>query len=343
MSRTQIATDNFDSYSVSSFPTSNWTDLDNWNGQLRCVSSGGGLAIGSGYSAYSMMRRDAGAYSADQYSKVTLAGTIGGNTDQAGIVLRTGTGTAQAGTESGYLVYISDHVQSSSLDVRVERMVNSTRSSPLATQTVAFSVGDTLSAEITGTGATVTIIVYKNDVAISGLDNIQDTDAARIVTAGRPGIMCYGNNGILLDSWEGGDVTSGTNYTLPVDVGQGVGEGQSINLTSSDALVISVVYGPIVGEAQDVFFILTQPYTDAEGVGEGQTITLLAEAIITVTTGEGAGAGQTMIADIAAVLVGAEGVASGNVSLVYSGNVVTEVKSGNYGLYRALKKKYGML
>lgn len=130
--------------------------------------------------------------------------------------------------------------------------------------------------------------------------------------------------------------------TLTVEYGGAVGEGQSVNLVASDALVLTVTSASIAGEAEDIFFQLSQPFTDAEGVGEGQTVDLLTQALLTVDVGQGAGAGQTMVVDIAAVLVGAEGVASGNVGLVYSGNVVTAVRTGNYGLYITLKKRYGM-
>ena len=61
--------------------------------------------------------------------------------------------------------------------------------------------GVTIKLEVTGVGATVTLNVYYNNVL---QDTYADTDAARIVAAGKIGFYLYGYND--LDDWEGGDL-----------------------------------------------------------------------------------------------------------------------------------------
>ena len=75
-----------------------------------------------------------------------------------------------------------------------------------ATVTQAVTAADQFGWRITGTGATVTIELYLNGALLA---TRTDTDAARIVTAGRIGLYSYngsGGTGGALDDLGGGEV-----------------------------------------------------------------------------------------------------------------------------------------
>lgn len=71
-----------------------------------------------------------------------------------------------------------------------------------------YADGDTIRLEVTGTGATVTLRLYKNSILIGSFD---DTAAQRITTAGKLGIHSDGNGEAEagIDDWTGGDLSTG--------------------------------------------------------------------------------------------------------------------------------------
>lgn len=206
MPRTVIATDDFQSYTDNTFPSTNWTDLDNFNGQIRVFGTTAKAVRNAFSGAYSTMRRSAGTYSADQYAEVAILGLSGTETsDKIGVTCRN---TADAApNDDCYMAYVDDIATRT---CRLERLINGTRT-PLTTDTATtWTAGDRVSMEVTGTGATVSIKVFKNNVEITAMA-YSDTSVDRITAAGRPGVMCFtdGGNNLTGDDWEGGDMTAG--------------------------------------------------------------------------------------------------------------------------------------
>jgi hypothetical protein len=206
MPRTSVATDDFEAAGnvVDSFPgTGDWTDLDNNNGQIRVVA---GKGVQNAFNANSTMRRAAGVYSADQYAKGQLNGIVADANQKIGVTVRNSADTATSGGQDCYAFYLEE---TNPVTLAVAKMTNNTLAAPLAsTQAVAVANDDTLSVEVTGTGATVTLNCYLNDVIIAALANVQDSSSP-ITAAGRPGVIGFGLGGTLyLDNWEGGDVTA---------------------------------------------------------------------------------------------------------------------------------------
>lgn len=206
MARSAIATDPFTGYTNGAFPTSNWTNLDGNNGELRIIASG---QIGSTYSAFSTMRRSAGTYSADQYAGVTLQGITGTLTGtRIGVAMRCSADASP--NDDSYLVYFDDGQTTGTRSVYVDRMVNGARTNLALDTAETWASGDVLWCEVTGTGATVTLNCFRNAGAIAALTGIADTNAARITAAGSPGMMAYLASTVYVSAWEGGDVTAGS-------------------------------------------------------------------------------------------------------------------------------------
>lgn len=204
MARTLIASDAFTGYTVNAFPTSNWTDLDGvFAGQVRIIAADGGVHCST--SGLAAMRRSAGTYSADQYSKVTITSIGSQSNDQLGCGVRCSADVAP--NDDGYYLYLDD---GATRTLRLVRRVNGSNTS-LATKTgLTWGTGaHTVSLEVTGTGATVTLNGYYDDVLVDNFTNVADTDAARLTSAGRPGVICAaGGDTLYIDDWEGGDVTA---------------------------------------------------------------------------------------------------------------------------------------
>lgn len=124
---------------------------------------------------------------ADQYAQVTIVTALGAY----GINLR-----SDDDFSDGY------HVQfrQSNGDIIIYRKVGG-GFAPLTTLTsITHSDGDVISAQVSGTGATVTIEAFIDDVSQG---SVEDTNAARITTAGRAGIRTN-NTGTVFDDFEAG-------------------------------------------------------------------------------------------------------------------------------------------
>jgi hypothetical protein len=233
--RTPVATDDFEAYTVGSFPGSNWTDLDNNNGQIRTVT---GKGVNNAFSAWSTMRRSAGTYDTEQYAKGTVQAIVSGSPnsqDGVGVSVRNSADTSASGGQDAYAIYVD---QNSTQSVKIARLTNNTIN-VLATQaSTSVDSGDTISIEVTGTGATVTLNGYINDVLQASLTNVADTSGDRITAAGRPGIIGHTSGTSYMDDWEGGDITTAAAPTLssPTPSGTlGTATTATIGATSDDS------------------------------------------------------------------------------------------------------------
>lgn len=201
MARTPVATDDFEAYTVGSFPGSNWTDLDNNNGQIRVVT---GKGVNNAFSANSTMRRSAGTYSADQYVEGTLAGITGTLSGQrVGVCVRCSADASPG--QDAYIIYV-DEIDTQSL---VIARINNDTVTVLATQAgTSIISGDKISLEVSGVGATVTLNGFINTTVQASLTNVADSSASRLTAAGRPGVFGHTSGAVNIGAWEGGDVTA---------------------------------------------------------------------------------------------------------------------------------------
>lgn len=208
MARSVIATDDFEAYSVGSFPSSNWTDLDNSFGQIRVVT---GKGVQNAFSDHSTMRRAGGTYSADQYAKIKVKAPTVTQNGRIGATCRNSADTG-AGQDC-YVIYVFE--DDGVFTVAVAR-INDHTLTTIASTTQTIVDGDTVSLEVTGTGETVTLNGYKNDVLIGALTGLTDTSGSRITAAGLPGVYGFASGATLYgDDWEGGDITVGGGSVVP--------------------------------------------------------------------------------------------------------------------------------
>lgn len=169
------------------------------------VRSGSGRAEGTG-GTYNTGRWTADVFSADQYSIVTL--DFSGGSIYHGPAARCQSGANSSyhcETDGGGTVYIS-------------KCLAGTQST-LTTRAQACANGDRLKIEVTGTGATVTIRVYRAAAASPttfvqlGAD-ITDSSSP-ITTAGSAGIFIYSNSSLAgVAAWEGGDLAPAPTSSL---------------------------------------------------------------------------------------------------------------------------------
>jgi hypothetical protein len=206
VARSVIATDDFNAYGSSAVPSANWTDLDGVvAGQVWVIPAGGSVA--QRYSSFSMLRRSAGTYSADQYAKAAVVGFSGSaSSDAVGVALRCSADAAP--NDDGYGFVLDDSDQS----FKIIRRVNGTNTTLASTAATGFAAGHTIEGEATGTGASVDLTLLSQGVIKL---TFSDTDGARITAAGRPGVIANKSAGTLsLDDWEGGDIVAGSSGSL---------------------------------------------------------------------------------------------------------------------------------
>jgi hypothetical protein len=162
----------------------------------------------------------AGTFSDDQYAKIALNsfGNFGGAASTeygVGVIVRASADLDAASDYYAAAVY-DDAANGGNKTVRITKRLNGTLST-LATHTsTAWTNGDTISLEVTTSGADAVLTVFKNDVSIS----FSHTDSTSPLASGKPGLIVFGDSGGDVprgDDWEGGDVTSGT--VIPVGAG----------------------------------------------------------------------------------------------------------------------------
>lgn len=201
MARSVVATDDFEAYTVGSFPTANWSDLDNNNGQIRVVA---GKGVNNAFSSNATMRRSAGTYSTEQYAEGTLAAITGTQSGmKVGVTVRNSADVSPG--QDCYAIYLDEQDASQAL---VIARINNDSVTVLATQSsTAIVAGDKISIEATGTGATVTLNGYINTTLQPSL-TVADSSASRITAAGRPGVYGHTSGAVYITDWGGGDVTA---------------------------------------------------------------------------------------------------------------------------------------
>ncbi len=169
------------------------------------VRSGSGRAEGTG-GTFNTARWAADVFSTEQYSIATVDYT--GGSIYVGPAVRCQTGANSSyhcETDGGGTVYISKCLAGSQ--------------STLTTRAQAFATGDRLKLEAIGTGATVTLRVYRA-AAASPTTFVQlgadITDASSpIVTAGTAGIFIYTASSLAgISAWEAGDLSPAPTASL---------------------------------------------------------------------------------------------------------------------------------
>ena len=156
-----------------------WTVLE---GSLQVPSGNVGRCEGVG-STYNTARRNDETFNADQYAQIVFVDT--GN--YCGPAVR-----CQSGANTSY------HVESNGSTFYVSKCVAGSQSTLAGPVSQSFAVGDILRLEVSGTGATVTLQVFKALAASPtsfsqvGTD-YTDSAGDRITTAGYGGVFVYGS------------------------------------------------------------------------------------------------------------------------------------------------------
>lgn len=144
----------------------------------------------------------AGAFTNDQYAELTLV-TLSGDTasKEFGLIVR-----ASADTDAGadyYEWYASQSTSPRPMTLR--KVVNGTATDLDTTHPVAWVDGDVMTLEVVGS-APATITGYRNGTSV-----VSVTDSA--LASGKPGVtmrgISGGSGGPWLDTWVGGNVTTG--------------------------------------------------------------------------------------------------------------------------------------
>lgn len=120
---------------------------------------------------------NADTFPTDQYAEVTYT-AVSGDGSGAGVSLRIHSGT------TGPYHYLC---AASNTAVNIGRIINGASYSSLNTTAVAFTIGDVLRCEVSGTGATVTITAKKNGSLVL---TATDTNSDRILY-GQAGVFTY--------------------------------------------------------------------------------------------------------------------------------------------------------
>jgi hypothetical protein len=119
-----------------------------------------------------------------------------------------------AGTQSGYEVVISRTLLPTVDTLKIQRIVGGVYTDIYsAALGITFANGDEFGADVTGTGATVTITAYRNPSGGSwgAIGSVSDTDAARIVLSGSIG---WGvDEGAAAPTWAFDDFGAATTST----------------------------------------------------------------------------------------------------------------------------------
>lgn len=214
MARSLIASDNFNRAALGS----NWVALNAVNGGSLSITGSthliGGSAgepsanfgaasrfVGTTSPATGQVINNSGTFSNDQYAKVQLIDVnTGFGTDYFGGVLVRASGDTPESARDYYAAVVFADV--TDFETRLFKVVNGTYTQLATTTGTVWADNDTISCEVEGTA----LRVYKNDVQIAALNA---TDSS--LTTGKPGLIGADLQAsvILLDNWEGGDVTSG--------------------------------------------------------------------------------------------------------------------------------------
>lgn len=190
---------NQNSGSAQTLPTyaATWSLLE---GDIVVPTGNLGIFQGNG-ATYNSGRNNSETFSADQYSQIVWA-TPGGY--YMGPLVR-----GQSGANTSY------HVDSDGSAYYVSKCVAGSQSTLVGPVSISLSSGDVLRLEVSGTGATVTLKIYKALAAspttfVQQGSDVTDTAGDRITTAGYAGVFFYGSTGTYGGgAWEAGNLGGG--------------------------------------------------------------------------------------------------------------------------------------
>lgn len=192
LSAATLATDNFNRADQSNM--TNWLNTaDHWQ-----VVSNTSTPTSFGSDALSVYDGSV-SWPADQYSqaKLTVTSTLGGGRGP-GVVVRAVT------TGPSYYRAVLDHAASN--NVEVGRMVSGTYT-VLTNRTTTWVDGDVLRLEVTGTGASRVLKIFRNGTQLGA--DIADASGG-IDAANRPGLGFSSSvTSASADDWEGGSMAAG--------------------------------------------------------------------------------------------------------------------------------------
>lgn len=152
--------------------------------------------------AYNTARRNDASPTANQYSQVVISAAQIASNIYSGPMVR-----GQTGAVNSY------HVETNGSNYYLSKCLSgSTTSFPGMPVSESFAAGDVLRLEVTGTGGTVTLKVYRalaaTPTTFVQLDIDYTDSSSPITTAGQYGVFAYGS-GAGGGAWEGGDLGGG--------------------------------------------------------------------------------------------------------------------------------------
>lgn len=192
--------------------TNGWSNLRyNNTAGARLTVANGTQGLAQSATAFCSQMRTA-TIGPDCSARVTIPTLSADGTELIGIFLR----AVQEGaaTVDTYAFFVSK-VAGAGNDVwQVDRIVDNANTTIGATATQEFAAGDTLGVQVIGVGATVTLEMYLcpsgSDPSVSGNYSLiltrADTNAARLVAAGRAGIE-LNTNVARIENWGDGSTT----------------------------------------------------------------------------------------------------------------------------------------
>lgn len=179
-----------------------WTNDPYGLGSSGITYAGSNQATGQPGTAYGESYWSAASYGPDCEAYVSIP-TMPATDDEIALGLR----IQNAGTGSATGYYVEFNRLTGTDSVVVYRVTSGGVFTSIGSVSQEFSAGDRLGAEVTGTGATVSIKIYRyTGGAWAQLGStISDTDAARITAAGRIALTIQGNTA-RVDDFGGGTV-----------------------------------------------------------------------------------------------------------------------------------------
>jgi hypothetical protein len=137
---------------------------------------------------------------------------------KASIVARTGAGFnggPVARKQSGVNTYYTVRVQEPNSTLTIMRLVSDADTDLLIVGSYTHTIGDKITLEVSGTGATVTLRAYRNDVQVGS--TYSDTDGDRITSAGQAGAKDWDFSASnLYDDFLVEDLAGGGGPTIPI-------------------------------------------------------------------------------------------------------------------------------
>jgi trimeric autotransporter adhesin len=189
-----MASDAFTTGSTQSLSTysANWV---NNTGSMEVFAPG---SVRGASAVDHLYRNSVDTPNANQFSE--LACTVTGVDQWIGVAVRIVTGANTA-----YSLQIFDR-SGGNVSYSLDR-VNAGAYTNLATGTVAWTNGDILRLEVSGTGATVSLVMKKNTTQFGS--TINDTNGSRLTAAGSYGLAAYNStNTANGDNWNAGDLST---------------------------------------------------------------------------------------------------------------------------------------